>query len=483
MLTPDEYASFDALGLADLVRTGEVSPAELARTARAAIDALNPKINAVIGAIDPPLAGGDANAPFHGVPFLIKDLVLHAQGVRCDMGSRLVDGAFVSPIDTELMARFRAAGLVTLARTNTPEFGFCATTEPVLYGPTRNPWDPTRSAGGSSGGSAAAVAAGIVPVAHANDGGGSIRIPASQCGLVGLKPTRGRTPVGPETGIALHDFGIEFALTRTLRDCAALLDAVEGPAPGDRYAIARPARPYREELRAAPRRLRIAFHADGGAGAAVDPQCKAAVDAVAKQCEALGHAVEPARPAYDEAMFDLVNLRYWTSFLAAAVTGLGTMIGRTPSADNLEAGVWASVQYGLGLRAIDLEEADVLANIVCRSVASFYQTYDVLLTPVLAAPPIALGVMDCNRAGLTAESWLHDVFGHAPFTALYNLTGQPALSLPLATSRDGLPIGVQLVARYGDEATLFNLGAQLEQAMPWAGRRARIHLTQVERSR
>ncbi|MCC7099830.1 MAG: amidase, partial [Rubrivivax sp.] len=226
----DEYAAHDGLGLAERVRRGEVTSAELVRTAQAAIEALNPQLNAVIGRVDAVPPQGGAAAPFHGVPFLIKDLVLHAQGVPCDMGSRLVAGGFVSPIDTELMARFRRAGLVTLGRTNTPEFGFCSTTEPVLHGATRNPWDPARSPGGSSGGSAAAVAAGIVPLAHANDGGGSIRIPAAWCGLVGLKPTRGRTPVGPETGIALHDMGIELAVTRTLRDSAAILDAVQGAA-------------------------------------------------------------------------------------------------------------------------------------------------------------------------------------------------------------------------------------------------------------
>lgn len=476
-----EYASLDGLALADLVRRGEVSAAELARLAQSAIDALNPQINAVIGRIDAVAPQGDAAAPFHGVPFLIKDLALHAKGVPCNMGSRLVDGAFVSPIDTDLMARFRAAGLVTLGRTNTPEFGYCATTEPLLYGPTRNPWDPTRSSGGSSGGSAAAVATGIVPLAHANDGGGSIRIPAALCGLVGLKPTRGRTPVGPETGMPLHDLGIEHVVSRTLRDCAAALDAVEGPSPGDRFAIARPARPYVDELRAAPRKLRIAFHSDGGARAVIDPQCRAAVEAVARQCEALGHQVETAKPDYDEAMFDLVNLRYWTLFLAGAVSGVGAMLGRTPSPDLLEACVWASYQYGMSLRGVDLEEADRLANIVCRSVAPFYERFDVLLSPVSAAPPIALGVMDCNRSDLDALGWLHEVFRHAPFTAVYNLTGQPAMSLPLATSTEGLPIGVQLVGRYGGEATLFNLAAQLEQAMPWAGRRPVIHVANLDR--
>lgn len=279
----------------------------------------------------------------------------------------------------------------------------------------------------------------------------------------------------------LHDMGIELAVTRSLRDCAALLDAVQGGAPGDRFVIAPPARPYAEELRAPPRRLRIAFHSDGGPHAVIDPQCRAAVQAVARQCQALGHAVEEAAPQVDAAMLDRVNLCYWTSFLAAAISGVAAMTGRQPSPANLEACIWASYQHGLSLRAVDLEEADVLANLICRGVAPFFQRYDVLLTPVTAAPPIRLGVIDCNRAGLDAAGWTHDVFRHMPFTALYNLTGQPALSLPLATSADGLPIAVQLVAGYGDEATLFKLGGQLEQTMPWAARRPAIHVSNLDR--
>jgi len=474
----DEYAAHDATGLAALVRRREVSAQELADTARRAIAAVNPRLNAVIAPVDP--AGAEAPpaaAPFAGVPFLIKDLVMHARGVPCDMGSRLVAGAFVSPIDTELMARYRRAGLVTLGRTNTPEMGFCSTTEPVLYGPTRNPWDITLSPGGSSGGSAAAVAAGMVPVAHGNDGGGSIRIPAAACGLVGLKPTRGRTPVGPETGMPLHDLGIEFALTRSVRDCAALLDAVEGPSPGDRFAIARPAQPYREAANTAPRPLRVAFHCDAGPGRSVDADCIAAVEATARQCQSLGHHVEPAQPQYDRHLFDVATLRYWTSFLAGGVSALAGLFGRTPSADTLEACVLASVRHGLALRAVDLEEADVFANMVCRAVAPFFERYDVLLTPSTALARLPLGTLNCNDASLDVDGWMRKVFGYAPFTALFNMTGQPALSLPLASTREGTPIGVQFVGRYGDEATLLQLARQFEQAQPWAQRRPAVHVS------
>jgi amidase len=256
-----------------------------------------------------------------------------------------------------------------------------------------------------------------------------------------------------------------------------LLDAVEGPSPGDRFAIARPQRPYRAEVAVAPRGLRIAFHADGGADAKVDAECVAAVEAVARLCASLGHQVEPAKPAYDEGMLADVNLCYWSSFTAGAVLGLSQMLGRTPSAENLEPCVFALFEHGLKMRAVDLERADVLANIVCRSVAPFFETHDVLLTPTVAAPPLPLGTMHSNRRGLDAAAYLRDTFAHVPFTALYNLTGQPAMSLPLASSRSGLPIGIQLVARYGDEATLFNLAGQLEQALPWAQRKPAVHVS------
>lgn len=472
-----DYVKYDATGLADLVRRREVSRGELAAVAREAIDAVNPRINAVIGLI------GDrqdraravpADAPFAGVPFLVKDLVLHLEGVGCDMGSRFVQGGFVSPHDTDLAARFLRAGLVPIGRTNTPEMGFNASTEPVLYGPTRNPWDPSRSSGGSSGGSAAAVAAGIVPAAHANDGGGSIRIPAANCGLVGLKPTRGRTPVGPEFGEPLHGMGIEFAVTRTVRDAAALLDAVEGPSPGDRFVIPRPNRPYREEVGAATGRLRIAVSAEGVVETALDPAVQAGLDATALLLESMGHHVERASPGYDRAAFHTANFTYWCGFLAGGLAGAGQMLGRTPTADNLEAATWACYQQGCRFSMLDAELADTLANMVSRSVAQFFEPYDVLLTPVLAGPPLPLGVLDQN-APRSAREWYDFVFTHAPFTALFNLTGQPAISLPLAESPDGLPIGMQLVGRFGAEDVLLRLASTLELARPWSDRVPRVH--------
>lgn len=474
-----EYASHDALGLAALVRQREVSPQELAALALDGCARVNSRLNAVIAQLpDWPaqFAAQPAGGPFYGVPFLIKDLVLHAQGVACDMGSRLVHGRFVAPEDSHLMRRFRAAGLMTLGRTNTPEFGFAPVAEPVLYGPTRNPWDTGRVSGGSSGGAAAAVAAGIVPVAHANDGGGSIRIPAACCGLVGLKPTRGRTPVGPDAGDPLHGMGIEHVVTRTVRDCAAMLDAIEGPEPGDYFAIARPQRPYLQEAATAPRPLRIALAITGLRGAPADPRCVDAAQAAARLCASLGHAVEEAQPQYDEDAFHAANLVYWCSFLGGVIDACAMLFGRAPSPELLESSVWACYRHAKTLSALDLERADMVKNAVCRAVAPFFERYDLLLTPATASPPVAVGSIDANAAGVGAAAWYEQVFAFSPFTALFNLSGQPALSLPLAHTADGLPLGVQFVARYGDEATLFNLAGQLEQAQPWRDRRPPVHV-------
>jgi amidase len=477
----NEYARCDGIGLAELRRRGDVSAQEILACAFEALEAVNPTINAVIGPrLDAAAQAATANIAgiFYGVPFLIKDLVLHAAGVPCDMGSRLVKGAFIAPGDSELMRRFRSSGVITIGRTNTPEFGFNASTEPRLYGPTRNPWNPAFSAGGSSGGSAAAVAAGIVPIAHANDGGGSIRIPASACGLVGLKPTRGRVSAAPDYGDPLHGMGIEHVVTRTVRDCAAMLDAIEGPAPGDRFVIARPPRRYATEIAVPPPRTRIAYSASVDSySAPAHPDCVRALESVAACCAGIGHHLEDAHPIYDSDQFHRANLIYWAAFCASGVAASAQMFGRHPSPENLESSLWANYQYGMNLKAIDLEFADAMANAVCRSVAAFFERYDVLLTPTMGVPPMPLGILNADAPGLDAESWYRHLFRHLPYTALYNMTGQPAISLPLGQSDNGLPIGIQAVGRYGDEATLLKLAAELEQAMPWAGRIPRIHVS------
>lgn len=473
-----EYCRYDATGLAELVRSGKVTPAELIDCADRAIAAVNPQINAVIGRLDAgeQLAAAPRDGAFYGVPFLIKDLIIQAKGVPCDMGSRLVRGAYVAPADSALMSRYRASGLVTLGRTNAPEFGFNANTEPVVYGSTRNPWNLAHSAGGSSGGSGAAVAAGIVPAAHANDGGGSIRIPAGNCGLVGLKPSRGRVSFAPDYADPLHGMGVEHVVCRTIRDCAALLDAVEGPEPGDSFVIERPKQRYAQVIARPPGRLRIAFSAaPDELGAPPDPESVQALEVVAKRCSELGHSVEVAKPQYDSDAFHRANRVFWGSFTAAGVAGVAQMLNREPAPENLEACIWAFYQYGLKLSALDIESAMALRNAVCRQVGAFYAQYDVLLTLTTSVPAPKLGVLNCNDPTLDADGWYRHLFRYVTHTALYNMTGQPAISLPLAHSKAGLPIGIQAVGRFGTEDVLLALAAQLEEAMPWVGRIAPIH--------
>ncbi|WP_257457902.1 amidase [Archangium lipolyticum] len=471
----NEYTQYDGLGLAELVRGEQVTPGELVETALAAIEHVNPRINAVISPLvdeaKATLARGLPRGPFTGVPFLIKDAVLHAAQLPCEMGSRLAQG-LVMPYDSELMARFRRAGIVPVGRTNTPEMAFNITTEPLLHGPSRNPWNPEYSTGGSSGGAAAAVVAGIVPLAHANDGGGSIRIPASLCGVFGLKPTRGRTPLGPDMSDGLNGLGIEHVVSRSVRDSAAMLDATAGPDAGEPYQIQAPERPYLKELEREPGRLRIALSRVPPTGVPVSPECVTAVEDAARLCLELGHEVVEASPQFDTSGFDHANLVIWSSNLAIWVEGMAAATGRSPEA-TLEATTWATVQYGRGLKATDLQLAFATMNQISRAVGRFFTNYDLLLTPTVAVPPYKLGVVDAN-VPMTAEEWVKRIFSFCPFTALFNFTGQPAMSVPLYWS-EGLPIGVQFAGRMGDEATLFRLAAQLERARPWAARRPPIH--------
>jgi amidase len=469
-----DYIEYDAIGLAQLMSSGQVSAPEVQQVARQAIEAVNPALNALVGELfDEPLPSA-ANGPFAGVPFVIKDLILHAQGVPTRLGSRLTGQGVVFPCDTDLMTRFKQAGLVTLGRTSCPEFGFNASTEPLANGPTRNPWDPSRSSGGSSGGSAALVAARALPVAHANDGGGSIRIPSAWCGLVGLKPTRGRTPVGPDYDELLSGLAIEFAVTRTVRDAAALLDAVNGPGTGDKYEIASPARPYAQEVGTPPGHLRIALTSRAWSGVAVEQEHVQAVETVGRELLALGHKVEEASPPLDWEDFVASQLPIWAADLADSAAVLAAVFGVAVGPDVLEAVTLSSIEYGRRTTALDFYAARRTGNVINRSVGAFFRDYDVLITPTVATLPPPLGYLNQNDPTLDPRSWFDKVFAVVPFTPLFNATGQPAMSLPLAQSSDGLPIGVQCVTRYGDEATLFRLAAQLEQALPWASRRPRV---------
>ncbi len=449
-----DYIEYDAIGLAQLISSGQVSAHEVQQVARQATLAVNPALNALVGELfDKPLPYA-ASGPFAGVPFAMKDLVLHAQGVPTRLGSRLTGQGVAFPYDTDLMTRFRQAGLATLGRTSCPEFGFNASTEPLSNGPTVNPWDTSRSSGGSSGGSAALVAARALPVAHANDGAGSIRIPAAWCGLVGLKPTRGRTPVSPDYDELVSGLAIEFAVTRTVRDAAALLDAVNGPGIGDKYEIASPARPYTEEVGTPPGQLRIALTSRAWSGVAVEQEHVQAVESVGRELLSLGHRVEEASPPLDWEAFVASQLPLWTTSLAGSAVGLAAVLG-----------------IELGPEVLDLFAAQRTGNFINRAVGAFFRDYDVLVTPTVATLPPPLGYLNQNDPTLDPRGWLDKGFAVVPFTPLFNATGQPALSLPLAQSSTGLPIGIQCVARYGDEATLFRLAAQLEQALPWASRR------------
>jgi amidase len=462
-----EYLQQDGLGLAELIRRGETTAAEVLDCARQVLEAVNPEINAVIETYPEPLAGNASpDAPFHGVPFAIKDLVLHAAGQLIEFGSRLGRGVRL-PHDTDLMARFRRAGLRTLCRTTAPEFGYCPTTETIANGPTRNPWDTTRMAGGSSGGSAAAVAAGIVPLAHANDGGGSIRIPAACCGLFGLKPTRGRTPIGPDSAEGLNGLGVEFAVTRTVRDAAELLDAVQGSGIGDPYVIAPPQRPYAAELDRPPAPLRIAVMTTPWGGQQVDAMVRDAVRDCAKLCESLGHEVEEAGPRLDWDRFLAAMMPYWTVNLASGIDQLAAATGRPIDESTLEATTLACYRYGKSLKAVDFLHAMESVNVLTREAAAFFVDHDLLLTPTLPAPPAPLGTVNANDASLDALGWTRHVFDFTPFTPLFNMTGQPAMSVPLARTGANLPIGIQFGARFGAEDLLLRLARQLEQARPW----------------
>lgn len=461
----NEYAKRDATELAELVRKKEVTAEELADCAIQAAEKVNPSINAIVKQFDTPVPG-KADGPFSGVPFVVKDLVLHLKDVPHYMGTRMLkEGLLVPPVNSVLFDRFNTAGLQTIGVTSTPEFGFNATTEPVLYGPTKNPYHTAHSSGGSSGGSSAAVAAGIVPIGHANDGGGSIRIPSAACGLVGLKPTRGRTPLGPDYAFPLMGLGIEFAVTRTVRDAATLLDCVEGPEVGAMFDIARPAEKYSEVIKKPTRKLKIAVTEQLPGTAPVERQISDAVKATAEILESLGHTIEIAAPEYDAAMFHQANYVAWASFLAAGVFGLQDLLNIEPGSDNVELATMACAKAGAEMRALDVENAFMVFNIVNRSFGEFMTQYDALLLPISAGAPLKLGQLNQNEA-TSARGWYDAIFNYFPFTAQFNVTGQPAIALP-AGLHQGLPVSIQIAGPMGDEATLLQLARDLEEARPW----------------
>jgi amidase len=465
----DDFSHTDGLELAALVRAREVSPGELLEAAVRRLDAVNPRLNAVVTPLvddaRAAVAAGLPDGPFTGVPFLVKELVAAVRGTASSAASRLYAQA-IAPHDSELVARYRRAGLVIFGKTNSPEFGISPTTESRLYGVTRNPWRLDRAPGGSSGGSAAAVAAGIVPVAHATDGGGSIRIPASACGLFGLKPSRGRITSGPDIGEGLSGFAVQHVVSRSVRDSAALLDATAGPLTGDPYACAPPQRPWLEEITRTPTPLRIGFARTAPTGVPVHPDCVAAVEDAAALCAGLGHAVEEASPAYDAAALE-------RGFVAVFSAHTMANVGRATGGTLPDPALVEPLTYALAERGRALSAAAFIATLhglqrEARRIAAFWERYDVWLTPTLAQPPLPIGHFDIESPDV--ERWIARLGAFTPFTYPFNVTGQPAASVPLHWNDGGLPIGCQFVARSGDEATLFRLASQLEAVRPWRAR-------------
>lgn len=469
MLPFQELTWLDAMAQAELVRRGQITPLELVNAAIQRIEQLNPQLNAVITPLfEAALATAQQSlpvGPFTGVPFLLKDLQAAFEGVPMSAGSRWLRN-FKPNGDSELVKRYKRAGLIVLGKTNTPEFGLLPTTEPVAFGPTHNPWDLTRTPGGSSGGAAAAVAAGMTAFAHANDGGGSIRIPAACCGLFGLKPTRGRNPLGPHFGDIFSGLVVEHAVTRSVRDSAGLLDATAGYDQGDPYIAPVPARPFLDEVGTPPGKLRIAFSTQAYTGVPVHPDCVAAVQDAAKLCADLGHEVTEAAPQLNGEMLSKAFFTVWAAGCAWTVDSYSFAVGGKPTAEELEPLTSVMIELGRKRSAPEYLLAVQTLQIFARRVAQFMEPYDVFLTPVLAEPPVPLGTFAATAEDAMAGMKRSGLF--TPFTALQNMTGQPAMSVPLFWNEAGLPLGVQFAGRYGDEATLFRLAAQLELARPWA---------------
>ena len=485
-----EYSNYDALGLAKLVKDKEVSPLELVEESISRIKKLNPKLNAVIFPMyeeakknaDKPLP---ENGVFKGVPFLIKDLVLTYAGAPYTKGCKGLKH-YIAKDDSELMKRFKSTGLITVGKTNTPEFGLMGVTEPEAYGATKTPWNLDHSSGGSSGGSASAIAAGIVPIASGGDGGGSLRIPASCCGIFGLKPSRGRTPTGPN-GELWQGAAAEHIMSRSVRDSAAMLDAVQGKEYGSPYIIQPPAIKYIDEINIDPGKLKIAFTTKSPLGNKIDPECIEAVESTAKLLADLGHHVEEADPVYNGMDLAMSYLTMYFGEVAAEIDNLAPMLGRKATQKDVEVQTWTLGLLGRTFSANDFVKAIQQWNNFSKVMGKFHQKYDLYLTATIATLPPKIGetapssaellsMRIMNTFGLgkilkasgVAKQIAEKSISKMPFTQLANLTGQPAMSIPLHWSKvDNLPVGVQFIAPLGDESILFRIASQLEKARPW----------------
>ncbi len=493
-----EYDQYDGLGLADLIRSGALPVQEVVETAIQRIETLNPAINAVIcpmfdegrRSIDRGLPDG----PFKGVPFLLKDLLAAYAGFPMASGCRALK-QYVPDFDSELVRRYKKTGVVTLGKTNTPEFGLMAYTEPEVFGPTRNPWNTSHISGGSSGGSAAAVASGMVPLATGGDGGGSIRIPSSCCGLFGLKPTRGRTPNGPQEGEYWQGAAVQHVITRSVRDSAAMLDLTLGADPGAPFDIPPPPEPYLAAIEKPPRRLKIAYNTRSPIGSEVHSLCTDAVMETARLLEKLGHEPIGAQPAIDGDVYAQSYAIMNFGEVAADLEELETRLGRRPVPSDVETITWTAGLLGRTFSAGDFARCLRQWGRLGRIMGQFFHQYDLYLTPTLACSPPALGalqpkpqeqramkVVNALRAGRLlkisgiVEKLARDNISFTPFTMLANMTGLPAMSVPLHWTAEGLPLGVQFFAPFGDETTLLQLAAQLEQVCPWSDKRPPLNL-------
>lgn len=496
-VTIADYDDYDALGLAELVKKGAVSPSELLEEAIRRAERVDPKINAIV--VDMKDIGRErARGPlpegtFRGVPFLMKELGTAYAGVPLRGASRLYEHN-VSPRHAVMTERYLEAGLVVFGKTNAPEFGVLPTTEPALYGPTHNPWRLGYSPGGSSGGAAAAVAAGIVPMAHGGDGGGSIRIPASCCGIFGFKPTRARNPVGPEVSELFYGFAAEHVLCRTVRDSAAALDATAGPEPTALYHAPAPYKGFLAALKEKPEKLRIAFTSEPLLRADTHPDNTRAVEDVAKLLVDLGHDVEPARPTFDVHAFSKAFFLHFSALVAAELIAAEEKLGRPTKLGDVERTTWLLNLIGRSTDAGTFMYHRRKLFEVQREIAGFFQKYDVLLTPTLGKPPVRHGTIVATgwegmlqdvvarvaRPGLLKLPGLLDravdrAYGFSPYTPVFNVTGQPSASVPLHFNAEGLPIGTMLTGRFGEDARLFRLCAQIEEARPFWVKRPPVH--------
>ncbi|WP_425406528.1 amidase [Hwanghaeella sp.] len=471
----DFFDTNDAMGLAQRVRAGEVTATELLDEVARRIEAVNPTINAVtVDGLDygrKAIENGLPDGPFTGVPFLLKDLGATCVGLPVTNGTRF-NPPGEPPVDDETVRRFKEAGLVIAGRTNSPEWGLTTTTEPVRNGPTRNPWNLEYSAGGSSGGAAAAIAAGIVPAAHGSDGGGSIRVPASCCGLFGLKPSRGRVSSGPYIGDAWSGFATSGVLSRSVRDSAALLDILQGPAPGDPYAAPSPAGPFLDEVGKPTGSLKIAMTDMPFSGVEGDAALSRNLKDAAALCEELGHTLVPLNlhidgEAFTDAVITIINVH-----TAALVGWLEDLNGRSAGPDDLEACTLAFTQMGRAITGVDFQNAIETVQEMGRKVGHLLTEVDVILSPTQGIETPKLGYLDMMQ---TVETYRERIARSVGYTAFYNALGLPAMSVPLHWSEEGLPQGTQFAAAYGNEALLFRLAAQLEDARPWAEKRPPVH--------